>query len=146
MSTGRLRSKGVVRKCSSICVKAGEHRAEMRRADGDHRRQADRGIHRIAAADPVPETEHVVAIDAEFRHLLGVGRNGDEVLGDGALVAELAKLHARAAWALVTVSSVVNVFDETMNSVSAGSRSCVASTKSVASTFETKRNLRSRWL
>ena len=32
---------------------------------------------------------------------------------------------ARAVWALVIVSSVVKVFDETMNSVSAGSRSRV---------------------
>ena len=52
------------------------------------------------------------------------------------------KHQARAVWALVIVSSVVNVFDETMNSVSAGSRSCVASAKSVPSTFETKRNVR----
>ncbi len=47
--------------------------------------------------------------------------------------------HARAVWALVSVSSVVNVFDETMNSVSAGSRSRVASAKSLLSTFETNR-------
>ena len=44
------------------------------------------------------------------------------------------------------VSSVVKVFDEMMNSVSAGSRSCDASTKSVPSTFETKRNVISRSL
>ena len=44
-------------------------------------------------------------------------------------------------WALVIVSSVVNVFDETMNSVSAGSRSRMASAKSVPSTFETKRKV-----
>jgi hypothetical protein len=48
---------------------------------------------------------------------------------------------ARALCALVIVSSVVKVFDEMMNSVSAGSRSCVASAKSVPSTFETKRNV-----
>jgi hypothetical protein len=39
---------------------------------------------------------------------------------------------------LVIVSSVVKVFEETMNSVSAGSRSRVASAKSVPSTLETK--------
>ena len=44
-------------------------------------------------------------------------------------------------WALVIVSSVVKVFEETMNSVSAGSRSRVASAKSVPSTLETKRNV-----
>ena len=47
---------------------------------------------------------------------------------------------ARAAWALVIVSRVVNVFEEIMKSVSAGSRSRTASAKSVPSTFETKRN------
>ena len=53
---------------------------------------------------------------------------------------------SRAVRALVIVSSVVKVFDETMNSVSAGSRSRVASAKSVPSTLETKRNVRSRSL
>ena len=47
--------------------------------------------------------------------------------------------HARAVWALVSVSSVLNVLDEMMNSVSAGSRSRVASAKSLLSTFETNR-------
>jgi hypothetical protein len=45
---------------------------------------------------------------------------------------------ARAECALVMVSSVVKVFDETMNSVSAGSRSRAASAKSVPSTLEPK--------
>ena len=52
--------------------------------------------------------------------------------------------HSRALRALVIVSSVVNVFDAITNSVSAGSRSCVFSMKSVASTLETKRTVRSR--
>jgi hypothetical protein len=47
----------------------------------------------------------------------------------------------RALLALVMVSSVVKVLDEIMNSVSAGSRSCVASTKSVPSTLETNRKV-----
>ena len=47
--------------------------------------------------------------------------------------------HARAVEAFVSVSSVVNVFDETMNSVSAGSRPRVASQMSVPSTFDTNR-------
>ena len=45
----------------------------------------------------------------------------------------------RALSALVIVSRVVKVFDETMNSVSAGSRSPVASTRSVPSMLDTKR-------
>ena len=51
---------------------------------------------------------------------------------------------SRAERALVIVSRVVNVLEETMNRVSAGSRSRVASTKSVESTFETKRKVSSR--
>ena len=54
--------------------------------------------------------------------------------------------HWRALRALVMVSSVVKVFDETMNSVSAGSRSRTASAKSVPSTFETKRKVIARSL
>ena len=55
-----------------------------------------------------------------------------------------ASVQSRALCALVMVSSVVKVFDETMNSVSAGSRSRVASEKSTPSTFETKRKAMSR--
>ena len=55
-----------------------------------------------------------------------------------------ASAHARAECAFVIVSSVVKVFDETTKSVSSGARSRVASTKSVESTFETKRKVRSR--
>ena len=49
-------------------------------------------------------------------------------------------------WALVIVSSVVNVFEEITNSVSSGSRSRVFSAKSVPSTLETKRKVISRSL
>ena len=56
------------------------------------------------------------------------------------------RLHLRALCALVIVSSVVKVFDEMMNRVSAGSRSRVASAKSVPSTLETKRMVRLRSL
>ena len=53
---------------------------------------------------------------------------------------------ARAVRALASVSCVVNVFEQTMNSVAAGSMPRVASAKSVPSTFETKRTSRSRRL
>ena len=53
---------------------------------------------------------------------------------------------SRALCALVIVSSVVNVFDDTMKSVSAGSRSRVASTRSMPSTFDTNRNVIERSL
>ena len=55
-------------------------------------------------------------------------------------------VHDLALWALVMVSSVVNVFDETMKRVSVASRSRVASTRSVPSMFDTNRNVMSRRL
>jgi hypothetical protein len=54
--------------------------------------------------------------------------------------------HRRALSAFVIVSSVVKVFDEAMKSVSAGSRSRVASARSVPSTFDTKRKVSARSL
>ena len=63
-------------------VEAVEHGAEVIRADGQHRREADGRVHRIAPADPVPELEHVGGVDAELGHLLGVGRDRDKMLGD----------------------------------------------------------------
>ena len=56
-----------------------------------------------------------------------------------------ARAHSRAVRALVIVSSVVKVFEQTMNSVSSGSRSRVASAKSVPSTLETNRKVISRF-
>ncbi len=53
--------------------------------------------------------------------------------------------HDRAVRALVSVSMVVNVFDETMNSVSAGSRPARAAAMSAPSTLETKRVVISGW-
>ena len=35
----------------------------------------------VAAADPVPEGEGVVGVDAELAHQLGVGADRDHVLG-----------------------------------------------------------------
>ena len=63
-------------------MEAVEHVAKVVRPDGDHRRQTYGRIHRVAAADPIPELEHVRRVDAEFRNLLGVGRDSDEMLGN----------------------------------------------------------------
>ncbi len=52
----------------------------------------------------------------------------------------------RAVWAFVIVSNVVNVFEETMKRVSAGSRSRTASTKSVPSMLDTNRKVMVRSL
>ena len=53
--------------------------------------------------------------------------------------------HERAACPLVIVSKVEKVLDAMTNKVRAGSRSQIASLKSVGSTFETKRNVISRF-
>ena len=102
-------------------VEAGEQLAEAVGADREHRREADRRVHRVAAADPVPEAEHVLRVDAEPRDLVGVRRDGDEVLRDRRPRRRArASAHARAECAFVIVSSVVNVFDEMTKSVSSG--------------------------
>ena len=54
-------------------------------ADRDHEREADRGRERVAAADPVPEDEHVLRVDAERGDFLRGRGDGDEVLGDRSL-------------------------------------------------------------
>ena len=53
---------------------------------------------------------------------------------------------SRALVAFAIVSCVVKVLLDTINSVSAGSRPWVFSTRSVPSTLDTKRTVRSRWL
>ncbi len=68
-------------------MEPGKELAEVVGADGEHERQADRRVDRVASADPVPEAEHVVRVDAERADLLLVGRDGHEVLPHGRLVA-----------------------------------------------------------
>ena len=58
---------GAVRKCSSISWAPAEQLLEVVHADGERDRQADRRPQRVAAADPVPEPEHVGGVDAELR-------------------------------------------------------------------------------
>src|SRR6202034_2117955 len=53
-------------------MKAVEHRAEIIGADGEHSREADGGIHRVASAAPVPNPEHIRGVDAELFYLLRV--------------------------------------------------------------------------
>ena len=69
-------------------VRAGEQLLEAVQADRERDRQPDRRPQGVAAADPVPEREHVGAVDAERSDRLGVGRDRHEVLRDRGLVAE----------------------------------------------------------
>ena len=68
-------------------MEAIEHGLEILRPDRQHRRKADGRVHRIAPANPVPEAEHVIGIDAELRYLGCVCRYRDKVPGDGLFVA-----------------------------------------------------------
>ena len=54
-------------------VEASQHLGEVLAADRAHDRQADRAVHRVAAANPIPEAEHVVGVDAEFGYAISVG-------------------------------------------------------------------------
>ena len=79
-------------------VPAIEQRLEMISADGDGDRETDGAPQRVAAADPVPEGEHVLERDAELADLFLSGAEGDEMFADRGVAAEL--LHqpvARAA-------------------------------------------------
>ena len=58
-------------------------------ADGDHKRKTDSRGERVAAADPIPEAEHILNVDTEIGDFLRGGRNGDKVLCDSLLGAEL---------------------------------------------------------
>ena len=64
-------------------VEPGEELAEHGRSERDHERQPDRGVDRVAAADPVPESERVDRVDPEGGDLVERGGDGDEVVGDG---------------------------------------------------------------
>ena len=127
-------------------VEAGEHLVEAVGADREHRRQADRRVHRVATTDPVPEAEHVRRCRCRTPDACSAFVDtATKCLAIAASSPSCAQRpRSRAECAFVSVSSVVNVFDETMNSVSSAERSRVASAKSVESTFETNRNVMSR--
>src|SRR5206468_10500650 len=147
INTGRLRWKGAVRKCSSIWWKPS---SIARKLSGPTANIVD---------SPIAESiEYRPPTQSQKPNLLVVSMPNSETLA--ALVETATKCFAtafasppsrasdqsRALWAFVIVSRVVKVFEETMNNVSAASRSCVASTKSVPSTFDTNRNVISRLL
>ncbi len=64
-------------------VEAVQEFLEAGRAEDHGEGGADGGVDGVAAADPVPEAERVVRVDAELLDLLQVGGDGDEVLLDG---------------------------------------------------------------
>ena len=67
-------------------VGAVEEPLEIVEAEVERDGQPDGGPQGVPAAHPVPEAEHVLGVDAEFRDLRRVGGEGDKVLRHGALV------------------------------------------------------------
>ena len=63
-------------------VEAVEHGPKLLGTDGEHRRQADRRVHRVASAHPIPELEHVGRIDTETAHLFRIRGHRHKVPGD----------------------------------------------------------------
>ena len=82
-------------------VETTEHRLEVFRPDGQHRREADCGVHGIPPADPVPEPEHIGGVDAELGNPRGIRRNGREMLCHGLDVA--AKTHEQPVTCTLSV-------------------------------------------
>ena len=53
---------------------------EILRANHRHERQANGGIHRIAATNPLPETKHVLGINTKGGYFLRISGHGHEML------------------------------------------------------------------
>ena len=145
MRTGRFVASGAVRKCSSMAWKPASISLNC---SGPSATIVDRPMAESIEYRPPTQSQNpnmlAVSIpNSDTRSAFG--GNGHEVLGDRPTcrLAELST-QSRAEVALVRVSSVPKVFDDTMNRVSSADRSLVASTKSVESTLETKRKVRSR--
>ena len=143
-STGRLRSIGVIRKCSSIARKP----ASISRKSS--------GPIAIISDSPIAESiEYRPPTQSQNPNMFSVSMPNSRTCAALVLTAtkwramaassrRLASSQSRAERALVSVSSVVNVLLLTMNRVSAGSRSTVASRRSAPSTLDTKRKRRDR--
>ena len=69
-------------------VEAREHGAELLGTNCDHRRQADRRLHGIATANPVPETKNVGAVDSKRFYTCGIGRDRDKMPRNGFFIAQ----------------------------------------------------------
>ena len=123
-------------------VEAREELPEALGPDRDGQRQADGRVDRVAAAHPVPEAEHLGAVDAERLDLLGVGGDRHEVVPHG-VVGRLARQAAqqpvpRAARVGQGLQRREGLGGD-HESVERGSRPSTASRTSTPSMFDTKR-------
>ena len=145
MITGRFCASGAVRKCSSIAWKPASISLELLGADARSSSTGRSPSPSSSGRRPSPRSRTCWRCRCRTRRRARrSSRPRRSAWRSRPRRRAAATTHARADCAFVSVSSVPNVFDETMNSVSSADRSRVASTKSVESTFETKRNVMSR--
>ena len=138
--TGRFSLQRRVRKCSSIAWAPASSSSKRSMPTIERDRQADRRPQRVAAADPVPEPEHVGGVDAELARPPPRWSRGRRSASRPPPRRRRAVQQpvARASRALVIVSCVVKVLEATMNSVRSGSSPRSVSARCVPSTLETK--------
>ena len=127
-------------------VAAAQEFVEAVGPDRDRERQPDARPDRIAPADPVPEAEHARRPGCRTAATLSSWVETAAKWSPTAASPTPCAIQARAVAALVIVSWVVKVFDETMNRVRDGSSPRSVSPISAPSTLETKwlRSLRRR--
>ena len=65
------------------CMEASEEVSENLRTENDSQGGADSGVYRVAAANPVPEAESVLGVNAECCNLIQRGGDSHEVLCHG---------------------------------------------------------------
>ncbi len=143
-STGRFRSNGAVRKCTSIAWKPASISANC---SAPIAIISDRPIAESYEYRPPTQSQNSNMLAGSMPNSRTFSSFVDTATKCRATAASScsdASSQSRAVCALVSVSSVVNVFEQMTNSVSSGSRSRTDSQKSVPSTFDTYRNVMSR--
>ena len=145
-STGRFCSNGALRKCSSIAWKPS---SISRNCFGPIAIIVDNPIAESIEYLPPTQSQKPNMFMTSMPNFSTASEFVDtatKCLAIDDLSCSASSTHWRAVAAFVIVSSVVNVLDDTMNTVSAGSRSRVASAKSVPSTLDTNRKVSLRSL
>ncbi len=137
-STGTFSGHGAVRKCSSISCAP----ASSRRSARDRSRPSTTARSPTTSSTghrPSPRTRTCCGVDAELDDRSAFVDTATKCFAT-ASSPSASTSQVRAECAFVSVSSVVNVFDETTNSVSAGSSRAASDARSAPSTFDTNRH------
>src|SRR6202043_644248 len=144
ISTGRFRSSGAVRKCSSISWNPASISPNP---SGPTATMVDSPIAESIGYPPPTQSQNPNMFAVSRPNLAtrsALVDTATKCLATASSEPRADTTQSRADVALVSVSSVPNVLEEMMNSVSSAFRSRVASTISVESTLDTNRNVISR--